>query len=126
MNEERERVRCRNCELVQWRERELCRRCGVALPEPIVKIVERVVERIVFQPSCESAAELQTTLPLTETGATTDFSDDGRDGAVDDPGGLPKVEPQTTLGSAAARHREDNDVSQTAGAEERSFVRVLS
>jgi hypothetical protein len=54
MNEERERVRCRNCELVQWNEQESCRRCGVALPQPIVKVVERVVERIVVRhdPQC--------------------------------------------------------------------------
>jgi hypothetical protein len=49
MRGEREKVRYRKCELVQWRERELCRRCGVALSEPLVKIVERVVERVVFQ-----------------------------------------------------------------------------
>jgi len=54
MNEERERVRCRNCELAQWSERPNCRRCGVALPEPIMKVVERVVEKIVFcqDPQC--------------------------------------------------------------------------
>ena len=54
MNEERERIRCRNCELVQWSEQPNCRRCGVALPEPIVKIVERVVEKIVIRhdPEC--------------------------------------------------------------------------
>lgn len=49
MNEERERIRCRSCELVQWRERPNCRRCGAALPEPIVKIVERVVEKVVVR-----------------------------------------------------------------------------
>ena len=49
MNEERERIRCRNCELVQWNERANCRRCGVALPIPIVKVVERVVEKIVIR-----------------------------------------------------------------------------
>jgi transcriptional regulator of acetoin/glycerol metabolism len=54
MNEERERIRCRNCELVQWSEQANCRRCGVALPQPIVKIVERVVERVVVRhdPEC--------------------------------------------------------------------------
>ena len=54
MNEERERVRCRNCELVQWSEQTNCRRCGAALPQPIVKVVERVVEKIVIQhdPQC--------------------------------------------------------------------------
>jgi transcriptional regulator of acetoin/glycerol metabolism len=54
MSEERERVRCRHCELVQWRAGENCRRCGVALPAPIVKIVERVVEKVVVRqdPQC--------------------------------------------------------------------------
>jgi transcriptional regulator of acetoin/glycerol metabolism len=54
MNEERERIRCRNCELVQWSEQPNCRRCGAALSEPIVKIVERVVEKIVIRhdPQC--------------------------------------------------------------------------
>jgi transcriptional regulator of acetoin/glycerol metabolism len=52
MNVEREKVRCRDCELVEWRDHELCRRCGATLPEPLVKIVERVVERIVLRP-CE-------------------------------------------------------------------------
>lgn len=49
MSEEREKVRCQNCDLVQWSDREKCRRCGAALPAPVVKIVERVVERIVFR-----------------------------------------------------------------------------
>jgi transcriptional regulator of acetoin/glycerol metabolism len=54
MCEEREKVRCRNCELVQWSDRANCRRCGVVLPEPLVKIVERVVEKVVIRhdPEC--------------------------------------------------------------------------
>lgn len=54
MCEEREKVRCRCCELVQWSDRANCRRCGVALPEPLVKIVERVVEKVVIRhdPEC--------------------------------------------------------------------------
>jgi len=48
MCEEREKVRCKHCELVQWSDRTNCRRCGTALPEPIVKIVERVVEKVVI------------------------------------------------------------------------------
>ena len=59
MNEERERIRCRNCELVQWSEQPNCRRCGAALPEPMVKIVERVVEKVVIRqdPECLAALE---------------------------------------------------------------------
>lgn len=54
MCEEREKVRCRCCELVQWNDRANCRRCGDALPEPLVKIVERVVEKVVIRhdPEC--------------------------------------------------------------------------
>jgi hypothetical protein len=37
MNEERERVRCRNCELTQWGDRALCRRCGDGLPSGLTK-----------------------------------------------------------------------------------------
>ena len=46
MNEQREKVRCRICELTQWSDRANCRRCGSALPDPVVKIVERVVEKV--------------------------------------------------------------------------------
>ena len=59
MNEKRERIRCRNCELVQWGEQPNCRRCGTALPEPIVKIVERIAEKVVISqdPECLAALE---------------------------------------------------------------------
>lgn len=54
MSDEREKVRCQHCELVQWTDRTNCRRCRQALPEPVVKIVERVVERVVIRqdPQC--------------------------------------------------------------------------
>jgi transcriptional regulator of acetoin/glycerol metabolism len=54
MSDERDKVRCASCELAQWSDRASCRRCGKALPEPIVKIVERVVERVVIRhdPQC--------------------------------------------------------------------------
>ena len=54
MNEERERIRCRNCELVQWNEQGNCRRCGAALSPPVIRTVERVVEKIVIRhdPQC--------------------------------------------------------------------------
>ncbi len=48
MTEKRDKVRCRSCELAQWSDRVSCRRCGTALPEPIVRIVERVVEKVVI------------------------------------------------------------------------------
>ena len=54
MSDEREKIRCQHCELVQWTDRTNCRRCGQALPEPVVKIVERIVERVVVRhdPEC--------------------------------------------------------------------------
>jgi transcriptional regulator of acetoin/glycerol metabolism len=59
MSEEREKVRCRQCELVQWRAGENCRRCGAVLPEQIVKIVERVVEKVVIRQDPECLASLE-------------------------------------------------------------------
>jgi transcriptional regulator of acetoin/glycerol metabolism len=54
MSEERDRSRCQSCELVQWSDRAHCRRCGSALPEPVVKVVERIVEKVVIRhdPEC--------------------------------------------------------------------------
>lgn len=54
MNEEQAKIRCHSCELVQWSDRANCRRCGMPLPEPIVNIVERVVEKVVIRqdPQC--------------------------------------------------------------------------
>lgn len=59
MCEKREKVRCRRCELVQWSDRANCRRCGTALPEPVVKIVERVVEKVVIghDPMCNQSLQ---------------------------------------------------------------------
>jgi transcriptional regulator of acetoin/glycerol metabolism len=69
MTLERERVRCKQCELVQWSDRAKCRRCGAALPEPIVKIVERVVEKIVIRqdPQCLQKLEEASRLISTAT-----------------------------------------------------------
>ena len=52
MSEERDKVRCRQCELAQWNDRTNCRRCGTPLLQPVVKVVERVVERVVV---CQDA-----------------------------------------------------------------------
>jgi len=59
MNKEKETVRCTQCELVQWADHANCRRCGQALPAPIVNVVERVVERVVFEQDSESLLNLQ-------------------------------------------------------------------
>ena len=36
----RRRVRCISCELAQWATRPNCRRCGVRLAQPVIKVVE--------------------------------------------------------------------------------------
>jgi len=59
MNKEKETVRCVQCELVQWANNARCRRCGQALPAPIVNVVERVVERVVFQQDSQCLLNLQ-------------------------------------------------------------------
>lgn len=59
MNKERETVRCTQCELVQWADHPNCRRCGQALPAPIVNVVERVVERVVYQQDSQCLLNLQ-------------------------------------------------------------------
>ena len=59
MSKERDKVRCRGCELIQWSGRAGCKRCGIALPEPAVKIVERVVERIVIRQGPQSLQKLE-------------------------------------------------------------------
>ncbi|HEY2471662.1 MAG TPA: hypothetical protein VGI45_27995 [Terracidiphilus sp.] len=47
-----------HCELVQWADHANCRRCGYALPAPIVNIVERVVEKVVIQQDSECLENL--------------------------------------------------------------------
>jgi transcriptional regulator of acetoin/glycerol metabolism len=59
MNEGREKVRCTQCELVQWADQTNCRRCGQVLPAPIVNVVERVVERVVLQQDSQCLLNLQ-------------------------------------------------------------------
>ena len=65
MNEEREKIRCRSCELIQWNDRSDCRRCGTTLPQPIVQVVERVVEKVVIQPCvhCGESAVAEVIVP---------------------------------------------------------------
>ena len=81
MCEEREKVRCRHCELVQWSDRANCRRCGTALPEPVVKIVERVVEKVVIGHATMCLQSLQQTRDLIS--AATDRLTQQRLEAVD-------------------------------------------
>jgi len=54
MSEELQKVRCVQCELVQWATRVNCRRCGEKLPAPIFNVVERVVEKVIIRrdPAC--------------------------------------------------------------------------
>ncbi len=59
MSEQQEKIRCRCCELVQWSDRKNCRRCGAVLPEQVVKIVERIVEKVVIRQDAECLATLE-------------------------------------------------------------------
>ena len=59
MREERGKVRCQSCELVQWSDRANCRRCGSVLPELVVKVVERVVQRVVIRHDPECVENLE-------------------------------------------------------------------
>jgi len=59
MCEERAKTRCVQCELVQWADHANCRRCGQALPPPIVNVVERVVERVFVQQDSQCLENLQ-------------------------------------------------------------------
>ena len=63
MSEEREKIRCRSCELMQWNDRSDCRRCSAALPQPIVQVVERIVERVAVHP-CQRCSENAASEPV--------------------------------------------------------------
>ena len=66
MSEQRGKVRCRSCELMQWSDRSDCRRCGETLPQPVVQVVERVVERVVIRP-CVRCGESTASEPVSPT-----------------------------------------------------------
>jgi len=59
MCKERAKTRCVQCELAQWADQRNCRRCGYVLPTPVVNVVERVVERVVFEQDTQSLLNLQ-------------------------------------------------------------------
>ena len=133
MSEEREKVRCRSCELVQWSDRANCRRCGNALPEPIVRIVERVVEKIVIRqdPQClqklEQASRLISTATerlaqqcvksvdpivlaqVPETGVFPTMAEMERG---DHRGSLREIKSQTSRSCPVARNRQDHRIPQ--------------
>ena len=69
MCEERAKTRCVHCELVQWADQANCRRCGQALPAPVVNVIERVVERVVFQQDSQCILNLQEASKLISTTA---------------------------------------------------------
>lgn len=65
MSQQRDKVRCRSCELMQWNDRSDCRRCGETLPQPVVQVVERVVERVVIRPCvrCGESTAAESVVP---------------------------------------------------------------
>jgi len=75
MCEERAKTRCVQCELAQWADHRNCRRCGYALPTPVVNVVERVVERVIFQQDSQCLENLQeATKLITATAARLEES----------------------------------------------------
>jgi len=75
MNEEREKTRCVQCELAQWADHRNCRRCGYALPTPVVNVVERVVERVTIQQDSQCLENLhEATKLITATAARLEES----------------------------------------------------
>ena len=69
MCKERAKIRCVQCELVQWADNARCRRCGQALPAPVVNVVERVVERVVFQQDSQCLLNLNEACKLISAAA---------------------------------------------------------
>jgi transcriptional regulator of acetoin/glycerol metabolism len=60
MCEERTKTRCVHCELMQWADHTNCRCCGNILPEPVVNVVERVVEGVIIRRDVHCLENLQT------------------------------------------------------------------
>ena len=69
MCKERAKIRCVQCELVQWADNARCRRCEQALPAPVVNVVERVVERVVFQQDSQCLLNLNEACKLISAAA---------------------------------------------------------
>ena len=67
MCEERAKTRCVQCELVQWADHANCRRCGQALPVPVVNVIERVVEKVIVRRDAECLATLEEAQKLIAT-----------------------------------------------------------
>lgn len=76
MCEERAKPRCFQCELVQWADNARCRRCGQTLV-PVVNVVERVVERVVFRQDSQCIQNLGS--------LETDLRHGGATGTIDCP-----------------------------------------
>ena len=129
MNEEREKVRCQSCELVQWSDQANCRRCGSALPEPVVKVVERVVETVVIRhdPQClenldearklilaaterltQQPVEAAASIALAHVQETEVFPTMAEVERATDRGSISEVESQASGSCAPARNREDD------------------
>lgn len=64
MDEEKQKVRCVQCELVQCANYKNCRRCGNVLPTPVVNFVERVVERVVVDQDSQCIESRIGSLPI--------------------------------------------------------------
>ena len=97
MCEERAKTRCVQCELVQWGDHGNCRRCGHALPTPVVNVVERVVERVVIQQDSACLENLEAAAKLISATAARLEESTAQQRPPVHPNVLPNVEPLPTL-----------------------------
>lgn len=97
MCEERAKTRCVQCELAQWADNARCRRCGQALPAPVVNVVERVVERVVLQQDPQCIQNLQEASKLISAAAARLEESTAQQRLPERLNWLPNVEPLPTL-----------------------------
>lgn len=134
MNEERERIRCGNCELVQWSEQPNCRRCGVVLPQPVVKVVERVIEKTVIghDPQClnkleqarQLLAEASDRMMLSSTDSTLSFVARPNETAEEFPT-LAEVERAMIVAAYKRSNRKPLEAARLLGIGKTTFYRKL-
>ena len=115
---ELEKVRCHQCELVQWKDRVNCRRCGRALPEPVVQIVDRVVEKIVvrFRPySMMCPDQTCTQISTAADWLEQQFAQPAIPPVPDYPSEIGVFPTMAARSGPVARHRQDDTLPQTQG-----------
>lgn len=134
MSEERNKTRCVQCELVQWADGANCRRCGQALPAPIVKVVERVVERVIIEQDSQCLDNLHEASRLISATAARLRESSSSQRLAARSHSLPAVEPFPTLDEmeqamimAASRksHHRPVEAARLLGIGKTTFYRKL-